>query len=331
MKTAIGIGFLSFAHGHTALYADVMRAFDEVRLVRGYDADEDRGRGVCEKTGMHYTSAPEEVLGDSRIQAVVIGSETCYHEELAVAAAQAGKAILVQKPMALTLESCDAMMAATERAGVPLALAFQMRHDPVNIKIREIVRSGMLGDIAVIRRRHSIPVCLLGEFIQSPAHWHLEADKNKGMFADDAAHAADWFHWTFGKPVSVMAEIDNVITDCAPDDNGVAIYRFSKGEMGILLNSSTTLAGENTTEIYGSEGVLIQNYGDGPSCFRPRSSDGPPLKVFRRGTGEWEFYDLPIPENQGNGCGPCRGLGSTASSTTRRRPQAVWMAASPWK
>ena len=119
------------------------------------------------------------------------------------------------------------------------------------------------------------------------------------MFADDAAHPADWFHWIFGKPVSVIAEIDNVITNVAPDDNGVAVYRFGKGEMGIMFNSSTVRAAENTTEIYGDKGVLIQNYGDAPSCAVPKCPEGPALKVFRYDTNAWDVIDLPVPPDQG--------------------------------
>ena len=70
-----------------------------------------------------------------------------------------------------------------------------------------------------------------------------------GMFMDDASHATDFIHWMLGKPTSVIAEIDNILTDVAPDDTGLAVYRFASGEMAILLNTSATLAGENTTEI----------------------------------------------------------------------------------
>jgi len=244
---------------------------------------------------MQYTQHIEDVLEHPDVKAVIIGSETIRHEELAVAAARAGKNILLQKPMAFTLEACDSIIAAVERTGVHFAMAFQMRHDPANIRIREIVQSGVLGDIAVIRRRHCIGVLLMDSFVNGPTHWHIEADKNKGMFMDDAVHPADWFHWIFGKPVSVMAEIDNVITHVAPDDSGVALYRFQRGEMGILLNSSVVLAAENTTEIYGLKGCLVQNYGDGPSCAAPRCPDGPALKVFRYGASDWDVHDVPIP------------------------------------
>ncbi|HOZ49114.1 MAG TPA: Gfo/Idh/MocA family oxidoreductase [Candidatus Hydrogenedentes bacterium] len=299
MKAPVGIGVLSFAHGHVGAYVDVMKHFDDVRLVAAYDDNESRGTSTCAACGMRYTPHVEDVLDDPNIQAVMVGSETSRHAELCVAAAQAGKHILCQKPMALSLGDCDAMIAAASRAGVVLALAFQMRHDPANIRMREWVQSGELGRIAVVRRRHCIGVLFMESFIHGPTHWHIEADKNMGMFMDDATHPADWFHWMLGRPVSVMAEVDNVITNVAPDDNGVALYRFQQGEMGILFNSSTVLAAENTTEIYGEKGCAIQNYGDGPSCGVPRHPDGPALKRFIYGQPDWEVADISIPPDHG--------------------------------
>jgi len=300
MKAPVGIGVLSFAHGHVGSYVDVMKAFEDVKLVSAYDDDEERGKATCAGAGMRYTPHVEDVLGDAAVEAVMVGAETCRHGELCVAAAEAGKHVLCQKPMALTLEDCDRMIAAADKAGVVLAVAFQMRHDPANIRMKAIVDSGDLGRIAVVRRRHCIGVLLMPSFLEGPTHWHVEADKNMGMFMDDATHAADWFHWMLGRPVSVMAEIDNVITDVAPDDNGVALFRFEQGEMGILFNSSTVLGGENTTEIYGEQGAVIQNYGDAPSCDIPKCPEGPAVKMFRYGERDWQpFDDITIPPGHG--------------------------------
>jgi predicted dehydrogenase len=114
------------------------------------------------------------------------------------------------------------------------------------------------------------------------------------MFMDDASHAADWFYWMLGKPTSVIAEIDNIVTSVAPDDNGVAIYRFANKEMGILLNSSTMLAAEATTEIYGDQGTIIHNYGDVPSANVPNPPGAVALKIYRASTGDWEYFDFPL-------------------------------------
>ena len=299
MKAPVGIGFLSFAHGHVGAYVDVMKAFDDVRLVAAYDDNEQRGKAICDSAGMRYSPHVEDVLDNPDVQAVAVGSETSRHAELCIAAAQAGKHVLCQKPMALSLEDCDRMIAAADKAGISLAIAYQMRHDPANIAMREIVQSGELGAICAVRRRHCIGVLLVDSFVNGPTHWHMEADKNKGMFMDDASHPADWFYWMLGKPVSVMAEIDNVITNVAPDDNGAAIFRFGRGEMGLLFNSSTVMVGENTTEIYGEKGCIIQNYGDAPSCGAPRKPDGPAVKMFKYGESDWRDLGVPIPPDHG--------------------------------
>ncbi len=298
MKAPIGVGVLSFAHGHVQAYVNVMKDFEDVRLIAAYDDMEERGKQIAEGAGMQYSPHVEDVLNNPDVQAVMIGSETNRHAELAIAAAQAGKHILLQKPMALSLGDCDKIIDAVSQAGIHFAMAFQMRCDPANIKIREVVQSGMLGRICMIRRRHCIGVLLDPNFGTGWSAWHIKAENNRGMFADDAAHPADWFHWIFGKPVSVMAEIDNVITTHAPDDNGVALYRFGNGEMGVLLNSSTVMIAENTTEVYGEKGVLVQNYGDGPSSG-PRMPDGPAVKMCLYDKAQWESFDAPIPPNHG--------------------------------
>lgn len=299
MKSPIGIGFISFAHGHVQAYADVLHARDDARLVCAWDAEPGRGAPVCERLGMRYCAELQEVLDNPEVDAVIIGSETCFHEAHAAAAAQAGKHILLQKPMALTVDACDRIIEAAELAGVRLSVAFQMRCDPANQCIKSVVDSGVLGRIGLVRRRHCIGVCLVPEFVNGPSRWHLSREKNKGMFMDDAAHPADWFHWIFGEPVSVIAEIDNVLTDVAPDDNGVAVYRWPDGMMGVLTNSSTVMAAENTTEIYGDKGCLIQNYGDGPALAAPRIPDGPAVKYLVYGESNWRIPDVPIPADHG--------------------------------
>jgi predicted dehydrogenase len=112
---------------------------------------------------------------------------------------------------------------------------------------------------------------------------------------DDASHATDFVHWVMGKPVSVMAEIGNTVTDFSPDDTGIAIYRFAGGAMTVLVNSSVTLAGENTTELYGDQGVLIQNHDDAPSTNVPLPPSAIALKLYTQSRNQWQDLGIPIP------------------------------------
>jgi predicted dehydrogenase len=295
----IGISVLSFAHGHASMYCQIMAGFEDVRLLSVWDDDEERGSDTANRYGMRFSPHLEHILEDPEVDVVIIGSETNRHADLVEAAASAGKDILLQKPMALTLGDCDRIIQAVDRTKVYLSVAYQMRHDPSNRKIKELVDSGSLGRIGLLRRRHCIPVLFNPGFTEGKSRWHIDPEKNLGMFMDDASHAADFMYWILGKPVSVVAEIDNVLTEIAPDDTGIAVYRFTGKTMGILVNSSVTLAGENTTEVYGDQGVLIQNYDDLVSTMVKPTAGAIALKLFRRGSDSWEDLEIAVPASHG--------------------------------
>lgn len=301
MAARIGIGIASWAHGHVNAYAGRIREFDDARLVRCWDDDAGRGERNAASYGIPYSPHLEDLLRDPDVTCVIVASETNKHADLAVAALEAGKAVLLQKPMAMSLADCDRIVDAVRRTGCWFSVAFQMRCDPQNIRMRQLLRSGAIGRIGTIRRRHCIGVLFSKDFVEGTSRWHISAEANKGMFFDDAIHALDWLYWTIGRPpVSVIADIDNVLTDVAPDDTGLALYRFDDGTFGEVYNSSVTLAGENTTEIYGDRGVIVQNYGDAPS-----SAIKPPhpvaLKMYQseRAAEGWQDLGMPAPAGQG--------------------------------
>lgn len=291
-SNVIRFGVISFAHGHVNAYIDTIRNTPDAEVVAAWDDDPGRGQAQCARHGIEWEPNLDTLLSRSDLDAVFVTSPTNRHAEHAVRAAEVGKGVLLQKPMALTLEDCDAIINAVKQHNVKFSMCYQMRIDPVNLKMKEIVDSGAIGNIAMVRRRHAIPALLDPNFAR-PDNWHIDPVQNRGMFMDDASHAADWFLWMLGRPRSVMAEIDNVVTSAAPDDNGVAIFRFGRGEIGVLENSSTMLAAEATTEIYGDQGVIVQNYGDAPSSSLPRPVDATALKLFRKGAPDWEKLDYP--------------------------------------
>jgi predicted dehydrogenase len=303
VKPPVGISVISFAHGHSNVYCQKMMGFDDVRLISCWDDDEKRGRQAADNFKMRYTPYLEEILLDPQVQAVIVTCETSRHKEMVLAAAEAGKHILCQKPMALTLTDCDQMIEAVNRSGVIFMMAYQMRHDPSNQKIKKLVENGTLGRISLLRRRHCIPVLFNQDFVNGPTRWHIDPEKNMGMFMDDASHATDFIHWILGRPISVMAEIGNTVTNVAPDDTGVAIYRFANAAMAVLVNSSVTLAGENTTEVYGDQGVLIQNHDDLVSTMVPPPQGAMALKLFTAQQAGWQDLAEPIPNSHADRLG----------------------------
>jgi predicted dehydrogenase len=287
----IRLGIISFAHGHINRYVEEIANFNDATMVVAWDDDHQRGIENTSKYGIEWESNLDTLLARPDIDAVFITSETNKHAEHCIMAANAKKHILLQKPMALSLADCDAIIEVVKKNQVNFSMCHQMRADPINQKIKALLEENSVGNISIVRRRHAIPV-LLNTSWATPDNWHLDPVQNMGMFMDDASHATDWFYWMLGRPVSVMAEIDNIVTDVAPDDNGVAIYRFAGGVMGILLNSSTQLAAQSTTEIYGNDGTILQDYGDSPSSHLPTKES--PLRLYQKGMDEWQTFDFPV-------------------------------------
>lgn len=296
----LGIGVLGFAHAHVGMYLKRWQAnhadAGEAAVVAGWDHDGKRLEQAVQQHAIQACSSPQALLERADIQAVVIGAETSRHAELVELAAAARKIIVLQKPMALTLGEADRIVVAVERAGVPFTVAWQMRVDPQNIKMKELIEAGTIGRVLMVRRRHGLSTHLWKGFAES---WHVQPELNRGMWADDAAHAVDFLLWLLGEPVSVVAEVDTLVSPKIPDDHGIAIFRYANGVFAEVMSSFTCVAGENTTEIVGEKGVIIQNFGDAPSAGAPRPPGAVALKWFVQGATAWEISDLAAPASQG--------------------------------
>lgn len=295
----VHVGILGFAHGHVNSYCTRWRedpAFG-VKAVAGWDHDEARLAQAAKNHGIEACGSVAELLARSDIKAVVIASETSFHAELVEQAAAAGKTIALQKPMALTMEQADRIVAAVKKAGVRFTMCWQMRVDPQNLKMKELVESGEFGQIFMMRRRHGLPMCLNPDFATS---WHVTPKYNRDIWADDSSHPIDLVHWMFGAPESVTAEVESLYNPRMPMDNGVAIFRYKGGPLVHVDCSFTNPASENTTEIIGEKGSIIQNYGDGPSCNVKRPEGAIPLKWYLKEKGDWTVSDLTSPPSHGN-------------------------------
>jgi predicted dehydrogenase len=195
------------------------------------------------------------------------------------------------------MAEADRIVAAVNEHGVPFTMAWQMRVDPQNVKMKELIEGGTLGQVMMVRRRHGLPVCLNPGFRDS---WHVAPDKNRDIWADDASHPVDFVLWLFGRPESVTAELASLYDPAMPTDTGIAIFRYPGGPLVEVSCAFANPACENTTEIIGSKGSIVQNFGDGPSCNVPRPEGAPGLKWFLREANEWTVSDLPTPPNHGN-------------------------------
>ncbi len=295
----VEVGILGFAHGHVNAYCERWRASGDfgVQVSAGWDHDAGRLAEAARQHGVRPCESAKELLELKSISAVVIAAETSLHAELVELAASAGKAIILQKPLALTMDEADRIVEAVGRADVPFTLAWQMRADPQNLEMRAMVRDGTIGRILMARRRHTLATHTWPGFENS---WHVSPRHNRDIWADDSSHAIDWMYWTLGMPCSVTAELGSLLNPKIPNDNGVAIFRYADGKIAEVCCSFTCVAGENTTEIVGDKGVIVQNYGDAPSANVPRGQGAVGLKWYLEQTKEWTCSRHDSPPNHGH-------------------------------
>lgn len=296
---AIRVGVLGFAHGHVNAYCTQWRERPElgVSVVAGWDHEAARLKQNAEAFGFRPFADASALLSDADVDAVVVASETSLHADLVEKAAAAGKAIVVQKPLALTMAEADRIVAAVERAGVPFTVAWQMRTDPQNIQIKELIQSGVLGKVFMVRRRHSLGTHLWPGFADT---WHNNPRYNRDIWADDSSHPIDFIHWLLGVPETVTAELETIFDPRVPNDNGIAIFRYPGGPLAEVVCSFTCVAHENTTEVVAERGTIIQNYGDGPSCGVPRPEGACGLKWYTVESGNWTCSEIASPPGHGH-------------------------------
>ena len=296
----IHVGVLGFAHGHVMSYGKVWKEHPEygVQITGGWDHDAERCRTSCEAFNATPFDTAEALLA-SDISAVVISCETRYHVDMVEKAAAAGKDIILYKPMAITMAEADRIVEAVNRSHVRFTMGWQMRVDPQNLKMKELIESGELGTVALYRRRHALNTHEWGNFADT---WHNDPQLNRDIFADDSSHPINMMQWIFGMPETVFCEMSTMTDPRVPNDTGVALFKYKNGMIAEISCQFTTTAAEITTEVYGDKGTIQQYYGDAPSTNKlPHGTVG--LKWYHQGDADWTESDLATPPVHGERLG----------------------------
>jgi predicted dehydrogenase len=190
----VGYGFM----GH--MHAQCHEATGQARIVGLADVEPDRRKEAEEKLKCRAFGSLAEMLGSADIDMVDICTSTYLHEEMAIAAAKAGKHILCEKPMSLTVESCDRMIKAVKKAGVQMMIAQVIRFWPEYRVIKEIVDSGKFGPVEWLSaRRLSPPPTWAWQ------GWLLDPARSGGAVLDLHIHDLDYIAWLVGAPKMVHA------------------------------------------------------------------------------------------------------------------------------
>lgn len=230
------------------------------RLVAISHYNPDRFDAITQQFGVPCQSY-EDVLARDDVDAICICTPSGQHAEQTIAAARAGKHVLVEKPMALSLPDADAMIAACKEAGVTLGVVFQRRVEPIFQRVYDAIHGGDLGDLTlgVVTMPYSRDAAYYAQ-AEWRGTWALDGG---GVLMNQGIHIIDLLVWLMGDPVSIEAHGGTLHRPVEVEDVAAAALRFENGSVATISATTTASPGfPHRLEIYGTNGG-IQIEGEG--------------------------------------------------------------------
>jgi predicted dehydrogenase len=198
-----------------------------------------------------------EMLCEPDIEMVTITAPNALHARMTIDAAKAGKHVVCEKPLCMTLEEADEMIDACKRQGVLLFYAEELFFTPKYVKAKEMADQGAFGKVHLVKQseKHFGP--------HSPWFWDM-ARAGGGALMDLGCHGIAFCYWFLGRPAlkSVYCQLDTLVhgDKTTGDDHALCILEFEGGALGFIENSWAKRGGmDDRVEIYGDQGVSYVN------------------------------------------------------------------------
>lgn len=245
---------------HLPEYADN----PDVNIVALYDFNVDRAKELAEEYHAKVYESYQELLDDPGIDAVSVCVRNSDHCAISIDAMKAGKHVLCEKPMAVSLEECIKMVEASEKYNRFLMIGQNQRLSKAHVKAKELIQSGMLGKVLTFKTNfgHGGPETWT---VDQKDVWFFDKSLSAfGALADLGVHKTDLITYLLDSPVkkvtAVLKTLDKKDADGNPiavDDNSICIYEMENGVVGTMTASWTYYGAEdNSTVIYGTNGMM---------------------------------------------------------------------------
>ena len=199
------------------------------------------------------------LIADAEVDAVYIATPVYLHAEQTIAAAEAGKHVLCEKPMAMNVAECDRMIAACRASGVKLGIAYYRHFYPVVQRAKAIIAAGEIGKPVVAQ------INAFERFNPQPGedrHWLLEKSKaGGGPMMDFGCHRIEVLMNLFGEIRRTKSLTGRALFDREVEDTSIACFQIESGEFAsglqaVLTVTHAALESQDTLDIFGSEGSL---------------------------------------------------------------------------
>jgi len=246
----IGAGLI--ADFHAKAIAEIPNA----KLIACCDIVEDKAKKLAAKFGIKAFGSYEEILKLKEVDIVTIATPSGLHMEPAVAAAKAGKHVICEKPLDITLRRIDAMIRAHEKSGTRLGGIFPYRFNDAMTPLREAINSGRFGTITYTGVY--VPWCRTDEYYKDSWHgtWKLDGG---GALMNQSIHMVDMLCDVMPPIVSVQALTAKLgHPQIEAEDTAVAVLRYANGALGIIYGTTASYPGQfRRFEITGIKGTVI--------------------------------------------------------------------------
>ena len=257
MATATKIGVIGAGRIGQLHMSNIRRHIPEAEVVALADIAFEHAQTVATDLGIpEVHPTPDAIFSNPEIDAIFICSSTDTHAALIEAAAQAGKHIFCEKPIALDLAEIDHALSVVEQAGVQLQIGFNRRFDPNFAEAKRLILDGALGAIHIVKITSRDPAPPPPEYVGSSG----------GMLLDMTIHDFDMARFIADSEVEEVYAVGGVLVDPAIGEAGdidtaVITLRFANGSMGTIDNSRQAVYGyDQRLEVFGEKGqISVQN------------------------------------------------------------------------
>ncbi|HET6761228.1 MAG TPA: Gfo/Idh/MocA family oxidoreductase, partial [Gemmatimonadaceae bacterium] len=221
----VGCGRISKNH------LEAIDKIDGLDLVAVCDTDPERAKRVGMEWKVPHFTSYDRMLAESEADVVTIATPSGLHPEQGVAAAKAGKHVVMEKPMAISLTGADALVQACDKAGVQLFVVKQNRLNPPVQLLKRAVDRNRFGRIYMASC--TVHWARPQEYYDQ-APWRGTWEFDGGAFMNQASHYVDLIQWVMGPVESVMAKTATLARRIETEDSGIAILKFRSGALGTI-------------------------------------------------------------------------------------------------
>jgi predicted dehydrogenase len=195
-----------------------------------------------------------DLVADPEIDAVYVATPVCLHAEQTIAAAEAGKHVLCEKPMAMDTGECDRMIAACRAAGVTLGIAYYRRFYPIVTRVGQIVESGEIGTPVFAQMTAFEP---FNPRPGEPRAWLLDRSQaGGGPMADFGCHRLEVLLHLLGPVRRVTSLVSTVAFQREVEDTAAALLQFERGATGMLAVTHAAADRQDTFDLFGTRGRI---------------------------------------------------------------------------